>query len=451
MQRFFMRSRTPGIVAVLVLVLAGVLAGCSTNSSSGGSSGPVNITYLTHWSGPQIDQLNAAIATYHKANPNVNITVRTVPFGNLLTTITTQAGSSSGPTIMGIYDLWMPQLVQSNVVAPAPTSNIQDIQGAYPGSVVGGVTVNSKLYGYPNEVDLYALNYNKALFQAAGISSPPATWADLVTDAQKLTKRDSSGKITQQGFGVITSWNSGVVHPWLSLVQSDGGQLISANHQPQLTSQAVQATNQLYSQLINQDKTTDPAMGEANASTTGPYLDNFANGKTAMIIMANWWESALQSSMGSNFQNVATAPIPVGPNGDTSHAVSYTWSDVVSAHASSDQQAAAWKFLQWLNGPQSGKNGSSAMGDILMGQGILPSRTSDQQAHQSTLSSPFIQTYVNELKTSESFPITLGGDQITTTLQKSIESFEYGQATPQQAMSQAQSQISQILSQYYSG
>lgn len=209
------------------------------------------------------------------------------------------------------------------------------------------------------------------------------------------------------------------------------------------------ATTNLYYQLIFQDKTTDPAMNQANASTTGPYLDNFANGKTAMIIMANWWESDLQAAMGSKFADVGTAPIPVGPNGNQSHSVSYSWSTVVNTHATQAEQDAAWQFLKWLNGPQSGQNGSSAMGDILMGMGILPSRTSDLQVHQSQLNSPFISTYVSELPQSIPFPTVLGGDELTTSLQKSIESVMFGQNSSQQAMSQAQSNVSQILSQYY--
>src|SRR5262249_43201192 len=148
--------------------------------------------------------------------------------------------------------------------------------------------------------------------------------------------------------------------PWLSMVNSDGGQLLSSGHKPLLTSTASEAVTNLYSDLIFKDKVTDPAMNQANASTTGPYLDNFANGKTAMMIMANWWESDLQSSMGNNFQNVATAPIPVGPDGNgASHSVFYSWSTAVSKNASSAQQQAAWNFLQWLNGTQSGQNGSS--------------------------------------------------------------------------------------------
>jgi multiple sugar transport system substrate-binding protein len=443
----FIRKHTLHFIALFLLPFAFIACG-GTNSSSSGSK--VVISYLTHWSGPQITQLNQAIAAYEKINPNVTINIHNVPFGNLLTTINTQGGSSNGPTIMGIYNLWLPQLVQNGLLATAPDSQAQDIHQNYASSIVSAVTVDGKIYGYPNEVDLYALNYNKALFKAAGISNPPATWSELVSDAIKLTKRDNSGKITQQGFGIINSWNSGVVHPWLSLVNSDGGQLLTSDHKPLLTSKADQAATNLYAQLIFQDKVTDPAMNQANASTTGPFLDNFAHGKTAMIIMANWWESNLQASMGASFQNVGTAPIPVGPDGTQSHSVSYSWSTVVNSHASSDQQAAAWNFLAWLNGSQSGKAGSSAMGDILLGMGILPSRTSDLQVHQADLNTPFIKTYVDQLPASIPFPVVLGGDELTTSIQKSLESVMFGQSSAQQAMAQAQANVSQILSQYYS-
>ena len=104
-----------------------------------------------------------------------------------------------------------------------------------------------------------------------------------------------------------------------------------------------------------------------------------------MIIMANWWESALKSGMGDNFADIGTAPIPVGPNGDGPHSISYSWMTVVNAKASDAQQKAAWDFLSWLDGPTSGPNGGSAMGDILLSMGILPSRTSDAKAFSGKL------------------------------------------------------------------
>ncbi|TMB83961.1 MAG: extracellular solute-binding protein, partial [Chloroflexi bacterium] len=387
------------IIAVALLVTA-CSSGASTSPSGSApaAGGNATITYLTHWPPQQVDLLKKYIAKFETANPGIKVEVRAVPFGSLLSTLRTQAGSASGPTIAGIYDLWLPELVKDGIAAKAPDQYTQDIKSNWPANLVSGAaSVDNAVYGYPNEIDLYMLNYNKKLFAAAGISAPPTTWDELIKDAKALTKRDASGKIVQQGFGLINSWDSGVVHPWLSFVLSDGGKLLDGST-PQLTSQAAEEVTSLYDQLVIKDKVTDPAMGTSNANTTGPFLDNFTNGKTAMIVMANWWESALKTAMKSDFDNVATAPI----------SVSYAWLTVVNAHATADQQAAAWKFLQWLHGPGGGDTqGAAAMGDLLLSMGILPSRTSDVQAFQSKLSEPFLKSYVDGLSSAVPFPIVL--------------------------------------------
>ncbi|TKB29742.1 MAG: sugar ABC transporter substrate-binding protein, partial [Mesorhizobium sp.] len=54
----------------------------------------VNISYLTHWSPETVALLDAAAKDYARTNPDVTVTVRAVPFGDLLTTLRSQGGSS---------------------------------------------------------------------------------------------------------------------------------------------------------------------------------------------------------------------------------------------------------------------------------------------------------------------------------------------------------------------
>ncbi len=411
--------------------------------AAGTALAQVNISYLTHWPPETVDLLEAAITKYEAANPGVKIEVRAVPFGNLLSTLRSQASSPSGPTITGIYELWLPELVQAGIADVAPADYTADVKANWPAGLVGSVSVADQVYGYPNEVNLYALNYNKRLFEEAGIAGPPTTWDELVGAAEKLTKRQGN-TVTQQGFGLINSWPAGVVHPWLSLVYSNGGQLLDGN-KATLDAAATEAVTELYHRLIFDAKVTDPAMGTANASTTGPYLQNFANGQTAMIIMANWWQSALKDSMGDAFSDIATAPIPVGPNGSEPHPVSYAWLTMVNSKANADQRAAAWAFLRWLDGPESGEQGSSAMGDILSSMGIIPSRNSDVVAHQDELSAPFLAGYVSQLANARPFPTVLGGEEISNTLQQWLERVEFGQAGVADMTKQANQEIDAIL------
>ncbi len=165
-----------------------------------------------------------------------------------------------------------------------------------------------------------------------------------------------------------------MVHPFLSLLASNGGSFLNEEGTAsELTSPEALETAELYEKLVA-DGSSDPRKSTANANTTGPYLDAFVNGQTGMIVMANWWESALRDGMGDDFENVATAPIPVGPSGDESSSISYSWMTMVNGKASDARQEAAWEFLTYLNGPDSGEAGSSAMADILLSMGILPTR-----------------------------------------------------------------------------
>jgi ABC-type glycerol-3-phosphate transport system substrate-binding protein len=166
--------------------------------------------------------------------------------------------------------------------------------------------------------------------------------------------------------------------------------------------------------------------------------------------MANWWESALKAGMGDAFADIATAPIPVGPSGDTARSISYSWMTVVNAKAAADEQAAAWDFLAWLNGPDStpagAPAGASAMGDILMSMGILPSRTSDGTAFAERLASdPFLAGYTATLGDAKPFPVVLGGQEFSESLQKTLEAMQFGQLSAAEAQATAQADAVEIL------
>ncbi|TIT20928.1 MAG: extracellular solute-binding protein [Mesorhizobium sp.] len=399
----------------------------------------VNISYLTHWSPETVALLDAAAKDYARTNPDVTVTVRAVPFGDLLTTLRSQGGSSEGPTIGGIYDLWLPELARDKLVAPAPDTVAGEVRTGWPAGVVSAASVGGTLYGIPNEIDVYALNYNKELFKQAGITAAPKTWSELKNAAQKLTRQDAG----QQGFGMINSWAAGVVHPFASLLVSNGGELVK-DGKPMLDSPQAGETFQLYEDLIKSGA-SDPAMATADANTTGPFLDNFVSGKTGMIIMANWWESALKGGMGDKFSNIATAPIPVGPSGDKPHSISYSWMTVVNANAGQAEQKVAWDFLAWLNSPKSGKNGASAMSDILMSMGILPTRTSDIEAHKDKLGSEFLSGYVSVLADAKPFPVVPGGQEFSESLQQTLEALQYGQLSAKDAQANAQADAVSIL------
>jgi multiple sugar transport system substrate-binding protein len=439
--------RRRGVIAAVALSLVLAACGGEDNGTSDDSDDSdadaapqeeeVAISFLTHWPPETVALLEAAIADYTEEQAGVTIDVRAVPFGDLLTTVRAEAGGSAAPTISGIYDLWLPELVTDDIVAPAPDAVAEEVREAWTPGVVDAATVDDVLYGVPNEINAYALNYHIDQLEEAGFDGPPTTWDELLEMAEALS---SDG---QQGFGLINSWAAGTVHPFASLLVSNGGDLV-VDGEPQLDTPEALETFELIEALI--EAGTDPTMGTADANTTGPYLDNFVSGNTSMIIMANWWESALRSGMGEEeFQNIATAPIPVGPSGDTARSISYSWMTVVSSAAAEAEQQAAWDFLVWLNGPDSGEEGASAMGDILQSMGILPTRTSDLEAFSDRLATPFLEGYVSVLEDARPFPIVANGQEFTEALQRQLEELQFGRVTASEAAEVAQADAEAIL------
>ena len=444
-----MKKTFIGAGLVLALALTGCSGGGNTptptptdTAATSAAAAPQNLTFLTHWGPDQVKMLEDAGAAYTKDHPNVTITIQAVPFANLLSTLRTQGTSPDGPTIVGIYDAWLPELVRDGLAAKAPADVASDVKANWPAGVVSAASQGGDVYGVPNEIDLYALNYNQALFDKAGITAPPTTWDELTADAQKIAALGDG----IQGIGFITNWVSGVVHPFLSLLASNGGTFLTPDGKAAaLDSKAALETAQLYQKLVD-TKATNLTMSPANANTTGPFLDNFANGKTGMIIMANWWQSSVKDAMGANFDQIKTAPIPKGPSGSKVSSISYSWMTMVNAAANPDRQAAAWAFLQWLNGPTSGTNATSAMGNILLSMGILPTRNSDVTANAATLGTPFLKTYVDEMKDATPFPTVIGGPAAADALQKQIESLLAGQVDAATAMSGAVKDVNSALS-----
>lgn len=429
-----------------------LLSGCATAEDSGttepaeetapaATEEAVEISFLTHWGPDQVALLEAAAATYKEANPNVTVSIQAVPFGNLLDTVRTQASSPDGPTIAGLYDAWLPELVRDGLAAPAPAEYAEEINAGYPAPLAADVTKEGNVYGYPTEVTLYALNYNTRLFEEAGIDAPPATWDEMLAAAEAI---DALGDDIQ-GIGFITSWAAGAVHPFLSLAASNGVTLLGDDGvSTNLDDPKFQEVADLYEEIVSSGL-SNPDMSTADVNTAGPYFDSFANGKTGMIIMANWWQGGLKTAMGDAYAEVATAPIPVGPSGSVASPTSYSWYTQVNAQASEAQQAAAWAFLSWLNGPDSGTNGSSAMGDILMGMGIIPSSTADVAANAEALADPFLKAYVDMLPNAAPFPTVLGGQAATDAIQKQVEALIFGQASAADAITNMKAEADAAL------
>lgn len=224
------------------------------------------------------------------------------------------------------------------------------------------------------------------------------------------------------------------MHPFLSLLWSNGGQFLSEDGSKVLfDSPAGQQTLQLYMDLLK-NKCTDPAIS----------WGDFPNNGGAMVIMANWWRGTLQSTFKDGYENVGVAPIPHGPNGQSS-TLQYNW--LFGVDNGSKHRQEAWDLVRWLNTPA--KEGeASPIGDYLTGPvfGAMPSRLSDQKVLANRFDA-FLQAFIASTKVAHPEPIVAGGQEIKTTLQTEIEAAWYGKKPPEQALKDAAEEANRILAE----
>jgi multiple sugar transport system substrate-binding protein len=406
-----------------------LLAFALTLSVLGAASAQENITLtvLTHWGEERLLVAQQAMFDEYMANnPGVTIELQTVPFNDLLTRIITGRTAGTSPDIYHLYNLWLPDFIGENgLVAVPPQDIVDEVVANSPQAVIDGITVNGQVWGYPTEVNTYLLLYNKRLLAEAGYDAPPATWDELLEMAAAITQTDSTGAVTQGGFGVLPGWDSGIVHPFASMLLSNGGEYLT----PDFTATAFNSpqgleTLQLYADLLEN--------GGMDMSLSGW---EYPNGRIGMVVMANWWRATLQASEGIDYDTeVGVAPIPVGPSGSETATLSYNWLWSVGTSADEAKQAAAWDLIRWMNTPRADGSGSP-MGNFLVNElGAIPSLIPDQEAFAEDLSDFFLSAYVESTRYARPEPVVAGGQEVKTKLQTEIEAVLSGLQDPASAL-----------------
>lgn len=155
------------------------------------------------------DAYAKVIREYREINPHVKgITYRKLPVETYRDDLINALAAGKGPDIFMMRNSWRGMFEDKAVPAPDVLipereyrERLIDVAAA------DFITKEGKIYGIPLSVDSLALYYNKDLFNAAGIATPPTTWDEVVTAARTLTSIDQFGTITRSGIAMGTGAN----------------------------------------------------------------------------------------------------------------------------------------------------------------------------------------------------------------------------------------------------
>ncbi len=197
------------------------------------------------------------------------------------------------------------------------------------------------------EIDVYALNYNKKLFAEAGIAGGAEDLGrSSRTPPTKLTKKEAG----QQGFGMINSWAAGVVHPFASLLVSNGGDLV-VDGKPALDSKQAGETFELYEKLIKSGA-TDPGDGDGRRQHHRAVPRQFRLRQDRHDHHGQLVGSGAEGRHGRQVRRYRHRADPGRPERRQAALDLLFVDDGRQCQGAGEaEQKAAWDFLAWLNGP----------------------------------------------------------------------------------------------------
>jgi raffinose/stachyose/melibiose transport system substrate-binding protein len=131
-----------------------------------------------------LEPFKKMVADFTAANPNIEIEVSMTPTDQWKAKINTALSAGSGPDLWGAFS--RPQLdidVQSGLIMDL-TGQI-DLGQVIP-AAQDAVTVDGKIWAAPSGRYTVGICYHKDLFDKAGVTAEPATWAEFRTVMEQL-------------------------------------------------------------------------------------------------------------------------------------------------------------------------------------------------------------------------------------------------------------------------
>ena len=184
---------TTGKLALVAAGILGVATACGSSSSPAASSSSSSssshiggsVSLWAEWTAQEQQDFLAALQPFEAAT---GITVNYQGKGsNMDTALTAAVSGGAPPDVALVPDPGTLQTLAKNGSIKDLTSVIGSLSSNFGAAWNSLATYNGKLYGvWFKGANKNTIWYNPAEFTAAGITSPPTTWEQLITDAQQL-------------------------------------------------------------------------------------------------------------------------------------------------------------------------------------------------------------------------------------------------------------------------
>ena len=329
------RTARTGAVGVMAAAIAGALAIAPAAAQT------TQIEYAI-WGDPaELTNQIALVEAFEAAHPEIDVEVTVSDWDAYWDKLQTGLAGGAAPDVFAMDGPIFPDYQSRGVLLdlqPYIERDSFDLTALADAGVAHFTTPDGQ-YGLPRDLNVVALYYNKAMFDAAGIPYPDDTW-----DWDKLIEVGKQLTIDEDGDGLPEQWGfytetTDMENYWSSLVWQAGGDIVSEDRTKTLlgSDEAVLGLQQLQDLVYTHKIMPTPDLFVEIG-------DAFEQGQAAMESNGSW---LVPTHLAAGI-DLGVAHLPAGPAGD---ATSINPTGLVVA-ASTDAPDAAWEFVKYIVSPE---------------------------------------------------------------------------------------------------
>jgi multiple sugar transport system substrate-binding protein len=375
------------ILAVVMAISLMALAGCSNSSekTSSDSNKDVTITYWQYTFPAKVTEIKSLIQKFESENPHIKVVAQDFPYDQYNQKVAAAMHAGKGPDVLNLYYGWLPQYIKQGYLQPIPQDlmSTSDIEKHFV-PMIQASKIDGKYYTLPIAVRSLALFYNKDMFEQAGLdpNSPPKTWDELIQDAKKMTKRDSNGKLQQEGFAWDVNgqgyhaFEEVLLRQWGVEPFSADGKKVQWNSSP--------AGLEAFKYWINMNK--KEKIGEP--TFLQEYNTAFKAGKAGIIIDGSFDIAAIKDA--AKFKWGVTT-LPVKEEGGLESNFGSYWTNGIAKGVKGAKLEASKKFIKFLISDDTQKEWLKNVGEIP----AAASFANDDSINNDPIYGPFVQGLKN--------------------------------------------------------
>ena len=439
-----------------LLLISIIVSGCgnasdgktgtaSPGTGGGGEDKKVEIL-LGYYSSDSSDaKMKELIEQFEEKHPNITVKTQSAPYGQFYQKLDTQIAAGQAPDVWLSDGVYVMKYAQRGAAKDLTDWIAKDLKADEYYGLDFNKDAEGRYWGVPQGIQVGVLFYNKDLFDKAGVAYPTDewTWEDLKASAAKLTV-DAGGKTAEDsGFdaGSVNQFGLtffSITEGWFSVMKSYGGGALDEKAENSIINSP--ENKQAFEWMVDgmqRGIITDPVDLKSFQSNTAV----FPSGSAAMRI-GIYARVQAANEAGLNYD---VTLLPKGPDGKrVSPVIANSW--VINQKSSDEKAQAAWEWIKyWATEDDVQKQWTELGEAVPVKKSVAESevflKAGEQPANR--------QAFLDSLEFAQTLDNNAVWEEWVGKFNENAERAFLGDATVDQALSEADAAVQAVLDDFY--